>query len=278
MKEESLETRILLTIISIVVGAVAYNLFLLPLNIVPGGTSGIATVLHYMNNWNPAIVVFVIASTCCILSFIFLGKKRTTGTLIACICYPLMIELTSTIRDVVPVESSDLFLYVLIASILGGISNGLMYKSGYSSGGLPIISQILYEKFHISVAKSSLIINSIIVLIGAKTFGLTKALYAIIYLHINSLVIDKVLLGISNNKALYIITDEEEEVKDFILKEMHHSTTVFSVKGGLKEDKRKAILTVIPTREYHRLTEEIKKIDNSAFFVTTDAYEVNGAK
>ncbi len=278
MKEESLENRIILTIISIIVGAVAYNLFLLPLNIVPGGTSGIATVLHHLNGWNPAIVVFIIASLCCIISFIFLGKKRTMGTLVACICYPLMIELTSTIRNIVPTESSDILLYVLIASILGGISNGLMYKSGYSSGGLPIISQVLYEKFHISVAKSSLVINTIIVLIGAKTFGITKALYAIIYLHINSLVIDKVLLGISNNKALYIITDEEEQVKEYIMNNLHHSATIFSVKGGYNDDRRKAILTIIPTREYHRLTETIKKIDQSAFFVTTDAYEVNGAK
>lgn len=266
------------TIISLFVGAISYNLFLLPLSLVTGGTSGIATITYYLYDINPAIMIFLISAACCIISFLYLGKKRTMGSILACISYPIAVALTSNIRNWIQIDTSDMLLVVLFASVLGGISNGLMYKSGYSSGGLPIISQVLYEKLKISVAKSSLAINIIIVLIGSFFFGRTKILYAIIYLYINSLVIDKVLLGISNNKAFYIMTDKEEEIKDYIIKKLHHSATIFNVKGAYLENKRKAILTVIPSREYYHLAEGIRKIDQDAFFVAMDAYEVEGAK
>ena len=115
-------------------------------------------------------------------------------------------------------------------------------------------------------------------MIGAFFFGITNALYAIIFLYINNLVLDKVLLGVSNNKAFYIITNKEKEVKEYIIKTLNHTLTVFDVKGGFLDSNRKVILTVIPSREYYRVTEGLKSIDSSVFFVVTDSYQVEGAK
>jgi uncharacterized membrane-anchored protein YitT (DUF2179 family) len=205
----------------------------------------------------------------------YLGTERTAGTLLASILYPIMVKLTSNIGNNFMMDTSDILLVVLFAGVLNGVSNGLMYKSGYSSGGFPVISQVLFEKFQISIAKSSMII---IVCIGAFFFGTTNALYAIIYLYINNIVMDRVLLGISTNKAFYIMTHKEDEIKDYIINNLHHTVTTFNVKGGFLEDKRKVILTVIPSSEYYRLTEGIKTIDKDAFFVATDSYQVEGAK
>ena len=208
----------------------------------------------------------------------YLGVERTTGTLLASILYPLMVKMTSTISTQFMIDTSDVLLVVLFAGVLSGVANGLMYKSGYSNGGFPVISQVLYEKFQISIAKSSMIINVIIVCVGGFFFGTTNALYAIIYLYINNIVMDRVLLGISNNKAFYIMTHKEEEIKDYIINNLHHTVTTFNVKGGFLEDKRKVILTVIPSSDYYKLTEGIKTIDKDAFFVATDSYQVEGAK
>jgi uncharacterized membrane-anchored protein YitT (DUF2179 family) len=270
--------RIILISISLLLSAFIYNMFLLPLGLVTGGTGGIATITHYLYDFNPALMIFIISSACCLISYLYLGKERTTGTLIACIVYPILVELTSNINEWIHFDTSDILLVVLFASVLSGISNGLMYKSGYSSGGLPIISQVLFQELKLSVAKTSLIINLLIVLTGSIFFGTTSILYALIYLYINSIVMDKVLLGVSNNKAFYIMTEKENEIRDFIIKNLNHTVTTFTVKGGYLNSKRKTILTVIPTREYYHLTEGIKEIDQNAFFVAMDAYEVKGAK
>lgn len=270
--------RIVLMTISIILSAILYNTFLLPLSLVTGGTPGIATITHYIYDINPALMLFLLSLACTILSFMYLGVRRTTGTIVASITYPLLVQLTSNLNGLINPEEIDILLMVLLAGILSGVANGLMYKSGYSNGGFPIVSQILYEKHNISISKSSLVINVTIVLIGAYFFGITNALYAIIFLYINNLVLDKVLLGISNNKAFYIITEEDEKVKEYIINTLHHNVTTFEVKGGYLDKKRQVILTVIPTREYYKATSSIKKIDKDAFFVATDSYTVEGAK
>lgn len=278
MKNKRRIYRIFLITISLILSAFVYNLFLLPLSIVSGGTSSIGTIAYYLYNIDPAITIFIVSSICSILGFMYLGTERTTGTIIASLTYPLIIEITSKIVGYINIDTSDTLLIVLFAGVLGGIANGLMYKSGYSSGGLPTISQILYEKFKISVSKTSFIMNFIIIMIGSYFFGLTNALYAIIFIYIYSVITDKVLLGTSNNKAFYIITDKEKEVKEYIFETLKHTVTTFDVKGGFLENKRKVMLTVIPSREYYKVTEGIKEIDKDAFFVVTDSYQVEGAK
>lgn len=270
--------RILLMTLSLILSALVYNVFLLQLNLVTGGTQGIATITHYVYDIDPALMIFILSAACTIFSLMYVGIERTAGTLIASIVYPLLVKLTSPIADILPLETTDVLLMVLFSGVISGIANGLMYKTGYSNGGFPVVSQVLYERKKIPVAKSSLIINMSIVLVGAIFFGTTTAMYAIIFLFINNIVLDKVLLGISNNKAFYIITKEEELIKDYIIKTLNHSVTSFEVKGAFLEKTRKVILTVIPSREYYRVAEGIKLIDQEAFFVVTDSYQVAGAK
>ena len=271
--------RVILMFTSLVCSALLYNIFLFPLNLVTGGTPGIATITKYTHNIDPAITLFILSTITAILSFIFLGFKRTIGSLIAgSIILPLLVELTTNIYTLFDFSNTDTLMLVIFAGVLSGVSNGLMYKSGYSNGGFPIISQILFEKCQISIALSSLIINITIVIIGGFFFGFTNVLYAIVFLYINNIVLDKVLLGISNNKAFYIITSKEEEIRNYIVDNMNHTITTFAVKGGFLEKKRHVLLVVTPSREYYNLNKVIKSIDKQAFFVATNAYEVEGAK
>ena len=209
----------------------------------------------------------------------YMGFERTFGTLIASLAFPLMVYLTSPLAGLITITNpDDMFLVAIFAGVLSGISNGLMYKTGYSNGGFPVISQYLYEKYKISINKSSLIINLAVVFLGGVFFGTANVMYAIVFLYVNGIIMKKVLLGVNNNKAFYIITSEEEKIKEFLVKDLNHNLTIFDVKGGVFEKKRKVILSVIPSREYYRVTQEIKKIDKDVFFVVTDSYEVTGAK
>ena len=270
--------RIILMGASLFLSAILYNVFLLPLSLVTGETQGVATITHYLYDINPATMLFLLSIACAILSLMFLGVKRTAGTLVASIVYPLLVQLTSPLNGLIDAENIDMLLMVLFAGVISGVANGLMYKTGYSNGGFPVISQILFEEKQVPISKSSLAINVSIVLVGAYFFGITNALYAIIFLYINGIVLDKVLLGISNNKAFYIITSKDDEIKEYIIKTLKHNVTTFEVKGGFLDKNRKVMLTVIPSREYYRVTEGIKEIDKDAFFVVTDSYTVEGAK
>lgn len=278
IKDKKELKRILMLIFSLFFSAIVYNLFLLPVNLVTGGAGGIATITNYVYDIDPALMILVISLTCALLSFMYLGPKVTAVTLLASLLYPFFVELTEPLVDIIQIDYSDMFIITIFAGVLNGIANGIMYKTGYNNGGLPVISQIL-EKYHkIPIATTSAIMNTTVVLIGGLFFGWTNVMYAIILIYLNTIIINKVLLGISNNKAFYIITSEEDKIREYIIKTLGHSVTVFDVKGGFLNKKEKVVLTVVPTREYYRVTEGIKTIDKDAFFVVTDSYEVVGGK
>lgn len=270
--------RYLTMFLSLLLSAILFNLLILKANIVCGGVNGIAIIINHIYKIKPSIVIFIISVLLLIFSLFFLGIKRTSGTIVATITYPILVEVTSYLTQYIKIDISDLFLISIFIGVIGGLSNGLMYKTGFSNGGLPIISQILYEKLKLPISKTSFFINGVIVLIGGFYFGWNMVMYAIIILYINSLMIDKIMLGTSNNKAFYIITKKQEEIKKYIINGLNHSVTIFNVEGGFEERKNKVLLTVIPTREYFLLTEGIKELDPDTFFLVCDAYEVRGGK
>jgi len=120
--------------------------------------------------------------------------------------------------------------------------------------------------------------DGLIVLSGVFVFGVNKLMYALIVVYIIGLLTDKVLLGISDSKAFYIITEEDDSVRDYILNYLNHGVTIFDARGGFTKEKQKVLFCVVPTKEYFKLKEGIHEIDKSAFFVVTDAYEVVGGE
>jgi uncharacterized membrane-anchored protein YitT (DUF2179 family) len=103
-------------------------------------------------------------------------------------------------------------------------------------------------------------------------------MYSIVTIYIVSILTDKVILGISESKMFYIITEHETEVKKFILQHLSHGVTVLEASGGFTGNRKKVIMCIIPTKEYFLAKEGIHSIDADAFFVVSDAYEVYGGE
>lgn len=278
IKRKSLLRRIVILILALFVLSLVYNLLLLPTGLVAGGVNGIAVITNYVYGIDSSIMILLISLACLLFSFMYLGKERTAGSILATFLYPLFVKITALITQNINLNYEDTFLIIIFAGVIGGLANGFIYKTGFSNGGLPIISQILDKYFKIPVTKSSMVINSIIIVIGSIFFGWSMMMYAIILVFINNLMIDKVLLGISKNKAFYIVTSKEKEIREYIVNKLHHTTTIFNVKGAFFEKQRKVLLLVIPTRDYYKVTEGIKLIDPGVFFAVEDAYEVKGGK
>lgn len=278
VKKKKLVRRYILLILSLFISACYFNLLQLPTQIVTGGSSGVSIILNYYFNWDPSQVIFIISAILLIAGFIFLGFEKTSGALVTTIIYPMFVNITANISDYIVVDLSDKILISIFIGLLAGITTGMVYKAGFSNGGFSIISEIISERKKIPISNISFIINFIIVILGGVSFGWTMVMYAAIILYINSVILDRVLIGVSKNKALYIITSEEEKMKDYIMNSLKHGITIFDVKGGFLEKKRKVLMTVIPNHDYFKLKEGIKEIDKEAFFIVTDSYQVYGGE
>lgn len=274
LKKNNILKRYTTLIIGLFIYALSYTLFLKTNNIVAGDVDGIAII--FQHQVDPNLMVTILCIFLLLISFPLLGVKTSMYSIIGTFSFPIFVTLTSNIANIIQIESTDLLLIAIFAGVLRGIGYGLTFKMGYTTGGTDILNQIVAKYFHVSIGTAMLIVDGSIIVAGGFTYGWTNMLYALVVLYILSIITDRMMLGISKSKAFYIITDEEDKVKDFIMHTLGHGVTVFPVKGGYTEEKRKMLMCVIPTREYYRLKEGISTIDKGSFFVITDAYEVKG--
>lgn len=276
--EKQLIKRYGLLVVALFVSAISYNLLIYPAKIVAGGTNGLSIIVEYLFHVPPSIFILLANVLILIVSLFTLGIEKSSGSIISTFIYPLFVDMTSGITSILAIENNDMILISLFIGLISGWTSGVLYKIGFSGGGISSISQIIFEKLHVAVSKSYFAMNVIIVLLGGVYFGIENIMYAVIVLFVNSIVMDKILLGISKNKIFYIVTTKEQEVKEFLLKEIGHGITEFKVINGYSNKKGSMIMTAVPTKEYFKVSEGIKEIDNNAFFIVTDSYQLlNGA-
>lgn len=281
MNKNSLRKEVLkyfVFVFGIFLYAFSFNLFYAPYNMVIGGSTGLSLIFREWVGISPSLFVAIVSYSLIIFSFIYLGKESTFKTIVGTILYPIFLEVTSRLVVYFDTNLSAMLLIAIYGGVFIGIANGIMLKTGYTTGGFNVVYQIINKYFKISMGKCVLIVNVIILLLGVYVFGISCALYSVVALYISSIITDKVILGISNTKTFYVITSKPKDVKELILSELKHTVTEIDARGGYTNEKKKMLMSVIPTREYFIFKESILEIDKNAFFLITDTYEVINEK
>lgn len=262
-------------IVGILLVAIAYNLFMLPSSVVYG-VGGIGVILKKLYDIDPSVTIMIGSIILLILSFVTLGKEKTANSVVGSLLYPVFVKLTEGIGQYIELADTEPLIIVVFGAVISGFGLGMIFKAGFTTGGTDILNQIVAKYGKTSVGNAMFMTDGLIVLSCVFVFGWTKVIYSLISLYIISIMTDKVILGISESKAFYIITTHETEVKKFILNHLSHGVTVLDGRGGFTGNNQKVIMCIIPTKEYFIAKEGIHEIDPKAFFVVTDAYEVSG--
>lgn len=255
--------------------ALSYNIFLLPSNTVYG-VGGIGVILKKLFNITPAVTIFIGSMILLVVSLFTLGHKKTIRSVAGSLLYPIFVFATSYYIELIDLGKLEPIVIVIVGAITHGIGLGLIFKAGYTTGGTDILNDIVAKFGKISIGKAMLFTDGAIILVGLFVFNFPTFIYSLISLYIISIITDKVILGISQSKTFYIITDNETSVKKFIMNNLNHGVTVLQGRGGYTGDNQKVIMCTLPTRDYYILKEGLKEIDPKAFFLVTDAYEVSG--
>ena len=270
--------RYLCVFLGVLICASTYNVFILPYDIVFGGVGGISIIVEHFIDIKPSIIMLFFSLVFCFIGALFLSHKKVIRSLFGAILFPIFVELTSFLADLIKIDNADILVISLFGGILYGFGLGLIMKSGFTLGGTDFLTQIVNKYFKLTMGTSMLIVEGTIVVIGAFIFGMTNFMYAVVILYLITFLVDKVVLGISDKKAFYIITKKKKATMDYVINELGHTITVFSATGGFSKKKVSVLFTVIPTKEYYKLKEGISYIDDEAFFTVVDAYEVTGGE
>ena len=265
--------RFFMFVMGMLISALAFNLFYARYDVIPTGSSGLALLVSEFVNIDKSIIVFVISLLCLLLGLIFFGYEYAIKMLAVTFFYPFFISSTTLITKYINLEDTSLFLIMVFGGGLMGFSSGLIRKSQFNPGGFSVLFDLMNKYLHISIGVSSIIINAILVVASGFIYGFESALYAIVSLLVSSYIVDRVIIGISDNKVFYIVTKKPLEVRDYVMDKLHYSVTIIKARGGYSNKKEKMLMCVVPTIEYVKLKEIIKEIDKEAFFLIVDTYE-----
>jgi len=263
--------------------AFAFNVFFSPNNLVTGGVSGLSIVIKNITGLPTSTFILITYIFLLILSYIFLGRKTTKYSVIGSILYPLFVYLTKDFANIIHFNVENMLLISVFGALISGIGSGLTFKYGFSTGGSDIILQMLSKYFKISIGTASKILNFTIIISsgffltnGSDFYAWETVMYAIIAVYISTLLTDRVLLGISNCKSFYIITEHETAIKDFLMNKLGRGVTILEGRGGYTGNRKKVLLCAIPTRQYFLAKEVILSIDQEAVILINDVYESKG--
>ncbi len=282
-----------------------FVLFINPYNFVPGGVYGLGIVLH---NIFPSIQVgtfgYMFDVPLMLVALLVFGGQFGARTVVAALYTPgFMNVLTRLVYpDAAAVESldpalllggrldlsNDLLLTCLMAAVLVGVGQGMVVRQQATTGGTDIVGMLLQKYFGIKFSTGIFLADGAVVLSGLVVIGFglgtdqpaeggwMLTLYSLITIYAASRVVAYMLDGASYDKLLFIISDNHDELKRFIIEDLDRSATYIRSRGMYTGTSRDMIFLVVSRKEVHQVQHKIKEIDPRAFVVVTDAYDTFG--
>ena len=295
----------ILIIIGCTMVAAGFVFFINPYNIVPGGVYGAGIVLH---NIFPSVQVgtfgYMMDIPLLITAIIIFGKQFGGRTLFAAFITPGLMNLISALayptkealHALDPAQlmggAIDLSDHLMLTCILGGTilgaGLGLVVRSNATTGGTDIVAMILNKYLHVPFSRGVLMADSCVVLGGLLVIGFgigiddgeaggwLLSLYSLICIFVSSRVIDYAIDGASYDKLLFIISNENDKLRDFIIHDLERGATFLKASGMYTKEDKEMIFLVVSRREVALVQRKVKSIDPKAFLVVTDAYDTYG--
>ena len=249
--------------------------FVIPHDIIMGGTTGIGILLHKFLHIDPAFLVLALNVTLLIIGLIFLGKSFFLKTVVSSILYPILLGIFERIPGISEMTDNSL-LAVLIGGSMLGIAGGLVFRVGASTGGIDVVNLILHKLFHLPVAVFVYIVDFIIVGGQAIFSDSDSVLHALIFLVLEAIVLDKIMIMGKAQMQVFVVSTKYSDIRHALLTKLEAGVTMTLIETGHFALEQQAVLCVIPPHKLYSATELIHEIDPEAFITITKIKEARG--
>ncbi len=259
--------------------AIGTNMFYDPTSMVTGGVTGLAIILKGLTGgiveggipiWFTNIFVNILLF---IGSYKILGREFLKKTIFTTIMFSVALYIV----PVLDVTQGNYFLASIFGAVFSGIGIGLVFYVSSSTGGTDVLGAILHKYMrHYSIAQIIMIVDGMVVLLGALIYGVEVALYATIAVYLTSKAMDTVLEGFKFAKLAFIISDSYREIADTIMGQMRRGVTGLQARGMYSNAEKQMLVCAVSQKEITTLMDIVAKKDPRAFMIVTDAREVLG--
>ena len=266
---------LLLVLVGNIVFALSIKLFILPANLISCGTTGIALVVDHMTDIPMSTFILVFNVVMLILGWAVLGRTFAMTTIFSSIFYPLALEfLNRTLGDFVITE--NLMLMTIFGGMCMGGSLGLVIRGGASTGGMDIPPLIINKFFRIPVSATLWMFDLIIMFCQLSFHPLEDLLYGVLLIISVSFALNKVMLFGTSRTEIKIISENSDEIRQAILKEVDRGCTLLHGEGGYRGNELNVILSVVSNHELPKIERVARQIDPGCFVIISQVSEVWG--
>lgn len=277
MKSRIITADILYILLGSFLFAASVNVFTAPNNIVPGGLTGLGTIINYLTAIPIGTIIIVLNIPIFICAYKIKGFRYIAKTLAATLVSSVMIDITAVF---LPVYHGDIVLTVILAGVLSGLGLSLIFMRGATTGGTDLIANLLSAKFrHIPIGRLILLVDFVIIALSAVVYGnIETPMYSTLIIFIMSRVIDGVLYGSSrgHGKMMFIISPKNDIIAEKIMSELERGVTIIPSKGAYTKNDGFVLLCAVSKQEVYRTYDMVYAIDGKAFIMVTEADEVIG--
>ena len=257
------ETVILTVAVAIIAAAVYF--FLVPSHTSVSSISGLGIVLSNFVPLQLSAITMILNVVLLIIGFFTCGREFGVKTVYTSVMLPLFLGLFEIIfpnfGSMTDSQELDVLCYILVVSV--GLR--ILFNRNASSGGLDIVAKIMNKYFHMELGKAMSLSGMCVALSAALVYDKKTVVLSILGTYFNGLVLDHFIFDHNIKRRVCIITKKEEELRQFIIHDLHSGATIYEAIGAYNMEKRREIITIVDKGEYQKLMKFINQEDPKAF-------------
>ena len=254
--------------------AVAVYFFMMPNNLAIASIAGLAVVLQKFIPLSVATISLIFNVGLLIIGFIFVGREFGGKTVYTSVILPIFVGIFEKLFPKYNGLTGDPFLDMICYIFIVSIGLSLLFNHNASSGGLDIIVKILNKYLHIDKGKAMSIAGMLVSLSAVFAYDTKTVVLSVLGTYLNGIILDYFLFGTNIKKKVCILSRKNEEIKKYILKNMHSGATLYKVIGAYNNEEHEEVVAIVNKREYGILMQYIRRTDPDAFVTVSTINEV----
>ena len=251
--------------IAIAIIAVAVYFFLVPSHTSISSMSGLGIVLSNFVPLPLSVITMILNVVLLIIGFFTCGKEFGLKTVYTSVMLPVFLGIFENIfpntGSITNSQELDVLCYILVVSV--GLS--ILFNRNASSGGLEIVAKIINKYFHMELGKAMSLSGMCVALSAALVYDKKTVVLSVLGTYFNGIVLDHFIFDHNIKRRVCIITKKEEELRQFIVRDLHSGATIYEAIGAYNMEKRNEIITIVDKGEYQKLMKYINQEDPEAF-------------
>ena len=261
---EVIKEIVILTVAVAIIAAAVY-FFLVPSHTSVSSISGLGIVLSNFVPLQLSAITMILNVVLLIIGFFTCGREFGVKTVYTSVMLPLFLGLFEIIfpnfGSMTDSQELDVLCYVLVVSV--GLS--ILFNRNASSGGLDIVAKIMNKYLHMELGKAMSLSGMCVALSAALVYDKKTVVLSILGTYFNGIVLDHFIFDHNIKRRVCIITKKEEELRQFIIHDLHSGATIYEAIGAYNMEKRREIITIVDKGEYQKLMKFINQEDPKAF-------------